>query len=412
MNRVTRQARLVLATAILTISFSTHSHATNGTPSWTFSTVSTIDPGYVASSPDLAFDHYGSASLSWAAVSTAAGNNSVRHSQFSPLGLWNHRELANGPGLGLRTSISFDRSERPSIAWVNDNGSVSGQFNYGINQTITASGANNARPIVSLCTDLAGTLRGMYSGAAPGAVSSIGYAGSTFNTSSLMNLSGVTAVLDSQMIVDNRGLRHVASRAALSVGGQGVVLASESPGGFWSSGTFTTADSIDGIDIAVDPSDGRLAIAYTTYTAGTSRLQYSKFNGASVATTTIQTSGVDRYEDMSLAFDGFDSRPAIAYERRTPSTQELWYTFLNASSSWQSAPVDTTIVMDAPSGLPRAPSLAFDDYGTTWPAIAYANQDVPNEVLTVAFDPPAPEPAFAGLFGMALAARRPRRKSA
>ena len=177
-----RHIRLTTTVFFIPLSYSGQVLATSGTPTWTFSNVSAIDPGYVTSSPDLAFDHYGAASLTWSSVSTSAGNNSVRHSQFSPFGLWNHRELAIGPGLGVRTSISFDRAERPSIAWVNDNGSVSGQYNYGSNQSIAASGANNSRPIVTLCTDLAGSLRGMYSGAAPGAVSSIEYTGSTFST--------------------------------------------------------------------------------------------------------------------------------------------------------------------------------------------------------------------------------------
>ncbi|MBI5764581.1 MAG: hypothetical protein HZA51_13780 [Planctomycetes bacterium] len=393
----------------LVLTLSSTAFATSGTPTWTLSTVSALDPNTAASSPDLAFDHYGTASLSWTATSTMAGTNFVRHSQFTPLGFWSHREIANGPGVGLRTAITFDRAERPTLAWVNDNGTVFGQFNYGANQSVAASGANVARPVVALTTDLTGSLRGMFNNAAVGSTSSIGYSNPNFNSAAMMSLSGVSVVLDSQMVVDDRGLRHVASRAALSAGGQGVVLASESPGGLWSSATFTTADFVDGIDIGVDPADGRLAIAYTTYTGTTSRLQYTKFNNGSLATTTIQTSNSNRFEDISLAFDASDSRPAIAYEMRTPSTQELWYTFLNQALSWQSASVDTSIVMDSPIGLPRAPSLAFDDFGTSWPAIAYVNQGVPNEVLTVAFDPPAPEPAAAGLLIVTLLADRPRR---
>lgn len=407
MPRYPRLLRIALGFGLV-LALSSRAHATSGTPTWTLSAVSALDANTAASSPDLAFDHYGSASLSWTATSTMGGANFVRHSQFTPLGFWSHREIASGPGVGLRTAITFDRAERPTLAWVNDNGAVFGQFNYGANQSIAGTGANIARPVVALTTDLTGSLRGMFNNAAVGSTSSIGYTNPNFNSSAMMSLAGVSLVLDSQMVVDDRGLRHVASRAALSAGGQGVVLASESPGGLWSSTTFTTADFVDGIDIGVDPSDGRLAIAYTTYTGTTSRLQYTKFNGGTLATTTIQTSNSNRFEDISLAFDASDTRPAIAYEMRTPSTQELWYTFLNPALSWQSAAVDTSIVMDSPIGLPRAPSLAFDDYGTSWPAIAYVNQGVPNEVLTVAFDPPAPEPATAGLLVVFMLAARPR----
>lgn len=408
MPRYPRLPRIALGFGLV-LALTTGAFATSGTPTWTLSTVSALDTNIASSSPDLAFDHYGSASLSWTATPTMGGNNVVRHSQFTPLGFWSHRDIATGPGVGQRTAITFDRAERPTLAWVNNDGTVFGQFNYGANQSIAGSGANVSRPVVALTTDLTGALRGMFNNAAVGATSSIGYTNPNFNSSAMMSLSGVSLVLDSQMVVDDRGLRHVASRAALSAGGQGVVLASESPGGLWSSATFTTADFVDGIDIGVDPSDGRLAIAYTTYTGTTSRLQYTKFNGGTLATTTIQTSNSNRFEDISLAFDASDTRPAIAYEMRTPATQELWYAFLNPALSWQSGSVDTSIIMDSPIGLPRAPSLAFDDYGTSWPAIAYVNQNGVNEALTVAFDPPAPEPATAGLLIVAMLAVRSRR---
>ena len=131
----------------------------------------------------------------------------------------------------------------------------------------------------------------------------------------------------------------------------------------------------------------------------------------SIATTEILSFNTFRYQDVSLEFDRSDGRPAIAFERRVNSTsaQELWYAYLNASSVWQTSLIDSTISLDAPDGnMPRGPSLAFDDYGTSWPAVAYVDS---NGALNVAFDPPAPEPSClaAGTLVAVLSIRRRRR---
>lgn len=379
--------------------------ATSGTPTWSLSLVSTVDPNSYASAPDLAFDHYGTPSISWSAASNIGGPNSVRHSQLLGLGIWSNREMFSASGAGVRTAISFDRSERPAVAWINDNGAVQGQFNYGSNQSVSPAGAMTLPPVLSMYYDLTGTLRGMYSTSTAGVFSSIGFSGSSFTSGALTTISGVSNVYDAKMAVDGRGLRQLAARTALSAGGQALSLASEPPSGgsAWPSSNFVVADAVDGVDVELDPADGRLAIAYTTYTAGTntSRLFYSKFNGGSVATTPVLSSTSERYQDVSLAFDRADGRPAIAYERKVTATsaQELWYAFLNASSAWQTSLVDATISVDLANAMPRGPSLAFDDYGTSWPAIAYVDA---NGSLNVAFDPPAPEPGTVVLVSVFL----------
>jgi len=382
--------------------------ATDGTPAWTFSLVSTVDANTYVSSPVMAFDHYGTPSVAWSAVSLIGGTNVTKHSQLTGLGLWNHRDIASGAGVGLRSAIAFDRAERPSLAWVNSSTAAQGQFNYGGVQSVAASGANTANPIITLGYDLAGNLRGMFQGSTPGNFLSIGYSSGNFNSSNLLTFSGVTSVLDASMTTDHRGLRHIAARSVLSSGQQALSLASEPPGGgAWVSTHFVTASSVDGADIAVDPTDGRLVTAYTTFDSGTntSKLIYTKFNGAITQTTEIATSTSTRYFDLSLAFDLSDGRPAIAYERLTGGAQQLVYSWLNASQVWQTSTVDTTILHAAPGGAPRRPSLAFDDYGTSWPAISYVDSD---GSLRVAFDPPVPEPATAVLLltGGAMLRRR------
>ncbi len=119
----------------------------------------------------------GTPSVSWSQVWTSSGTNSVRHSQLLGMGLWSHREVASGLGVGLMTSLSFDRAERPTIAWLDDNGSVSAEFNGGGAQQVAVSGAGVIHPVLSLSHDLVGDLRGMYGESTPGGFSDIGYSG-------------------------------------------------------------------------------------------------------------------------------------------------------------------------------------------------------------------------------------------
>jgi hypothetical protein len=154
-------------------------------------------------------------------------------------------------------------------------------------------------------------------------------------------------------------------------------------------------------------------VAYTTRdnTSGVSKLFYSKFNGFSMQTQELASSATFRYEDVSLAFDFSDGLPALAYERKNlgSGAEELMFAYRD-NVMWQlpATAVDGTISMDAPGNKPRAPSLAFDDFGTSWPAIAYVDKDTMSgqERLHVAFDPPVPEPGTLGLLVIPFVARR------
>jgi hypothetical protein len=375
--------------------------AINGTPTWFQSEVGLPLVSSYVSTPTLAFDHYGSAAVSWSSVSQVGGTHSVRYSQFLGFGQWHTRELASSVGAGMRTSLSFDRSERPSVAWVNTNGSVQASFNLGAPQELTATGAHFNNPVVSLSHDLAGTLRGMYARETAGNLFEIGYTTGSFTNANMTTLSGVTSIVDAAMLADDRGLRQVAARVNLTAGDQGLVLASEPfGGGTWPAVTHIVADNVTGVDLAMDPTDGRMAVAYTTRddTSGISKLYYSKFNGFSMQTTELASSAAFRYEDVSLAFDFSDGLPALAYERKNigSGAEELMFAYRD-NVMWQlpAAAVDGTISMEAPGNKARGPSLAFDDFGTSWPAIAYADSD---GSLNVAFDPPVPEPGTLLMF--------------
>lgn len=383
--------------------------ATNGAPTWTQSQVYASQANAYVTTPALAFDHYGTPSISWSFGSTVGGANTIHYSQLSGLGFWADRQVASDTGIGLRTSLAFDRAERPTVAWVNSDGTVKGQFNFGQTQQIAINPDVN-RPVISLGYDMAGSLRGMFAATpSPGAnFLSIGYAGSSFSSSSMFNVAGAGTIYDAAMATDYRGLRHVIAREDRGGGSMSVLLASESSSGDWGSTRLVTATTVNGVDIAVDPADGRLALAYTTsdVSPNRSKLYYAKFNGVSLQTTEVLNSTADSFEDVSLAFDKGDGRPAIAFERYvTYSSQQLQFAYLNASSQWLTSVVDSTILKDAYANMPRRPSLAFNDYGTGWPAIAYVDAD---GSLKVAFDPPAPEPGTAGLLclGVILLTRR------
>lgn len=385
--------------------------AVNGTPQWFPSDVGSPASQSYVSTPTLAFDHYGTPSVSWSSVSQINSTNFVYHSRLTGLGLWNTSTLASGVGQGLRTAVTFDRAERPTLGWVNNDGTVMASFDGGAAQN-AGTGASFNNPLLSMSHDLAGNFRGFYSQAAAGNFFSLSFSSGTFSSASMTTFSGVTQVYDGAMVTDGRGLRQLATRVELSGGNHAVMVASEVPGGpGWLAGSLAAANEVKGVDIALDPADGHVALAYTTRDAGgTSRLFYSKFTGSMMQTTTISTSSSFRFEDVSLAFDLSDGRPAIAYERKNIGTgdEELFFGYRDANSIWQHSLVDGSILMEASGNKPRRPSLAFDDYGTSWPAIAYVDGD---GSLNVAFDPPVPEPAMAALCAplACLIARRRRR---
>jgi hypothetical protein len=326
--------------------------------------------------------------------------------------MWMHHELASGLGIGLRTSIAFDRAERPSVAWINSTGIIKARFDSEPTEQLGTNAAA-ASPIVSLGYDLAGDMRGMYMTTSPGNLYGIGYDGG-FDVTDMVTVDDGGEIADAAMVTDHRGLRHFAAREDLGGGSWALLLASETTvpnsgsSNLWLWSRPLIADSIEGVDVAVSPTDGKLAIAYTSENEGVSKLHYSKFNGFAFDTQTILSSSQESFYDVSLAFDFSDGRPAIAFERDTGSSDELHFAYLDGASSWQTTVVDDSISLISPYGYPRRPSLAFDDYGTSWPAIAYVDDD---GSLNVAFDPPAPEPAAMQLLciGLACARRRLRR---
>lgn len=385
--------------------------AIDGTPIWLQSPVGAAGAGATISSPILAFDHNGTPAVSWSAFAGPPGTGAVSRSERSGLGLWATRPVSTGPA--LQTGLSFDRAERPTMVWIDNLGNVLGQGNDGITQSVGVDGANTNRPALSLAHDLAGNLRGVFAGATPGALFSISESGGSLSSASIGMLPDVSELTELRLTTDGRGLAHLIARAGLASGSEGVIIASEpSFGGDWPSTVLVGADGVNGVGIARDPTDGNIALAYTTFefATSTSSLFYAKFDGITFNTTQVLSSTSASFGDISLAFDLSDGQPAIAFEQQvvTPAADQLMFAYLDATATWQTSLVDDTISISNAQNALRGPSLAFDDFGTSFPAIAYIDAD---ESLVVAFDPPGvPEPSTLCLLGCGLLIMGMRRR--
>lgn len=407
-RRLASLAILALASTGISPDFA---RGVNGTPVWNFSPVASAAANMSITSPSLAFDHYGVPSVAWAQTHAFDSSCILTRSRASGLGGWQHQTIDSGANAAYATSLSFDRAERPTVVWVGGS-SIKTLYNDATLQTV-ANNAGGSRYAVQAYHDLTGTLRGAYTGNTPGNIFTLSGTNGVHSSQLVASISNTNSINDLTMTTDSAGRRHIAARASLSTGTDAVIVTSEPfVGGSWPVSTIATADAVNGISLATDPIDGRVAMAYTTYDGTTSKLFYAKSNGFSLVTTEVQSSTSAVFEDIDLKFDLSDGQPAIAFERQVPSpfAQQLWFAYLNASQTWQTSLIDGTIQMNHPTGLTRRPSLAFDDFGTSWPAVAYVDAD---GSLKVAVDPPvpAPEPSTMAimLFSTALLFMRKRR---
>ncbi len=385
--------------------------AVGGTPSWSIVTVHEVGPGYFPGAPCLAFDHYGVPGVSWARVPIGSGATTVQYSRPTALGMWVHHTVASGDGVGLRTALAFDRAERPVVAWTSSGGSLSARYNFASTQMV-AGDIDSYHPNISIYFDPAGELQGVFTKASA-AFHGMTYDGPDFETTPLFQPAAGGSIDDCDMVTDHQGYRHVIARESFIGDDDNVLLASESAAGAWFYDRSIKADAIRGVDIAVNPLTDGVGYAYSIFDSDTaeSKLCYSEFNGISIDTTEIFSSIDMSFEDLSLAFDPVDGRPAIAYERFSvaPYANAVRLAYLDESLTWQDSLIDDTVSLTAPFNMMRKPSLAFDDYGTSWPAVAYVDED---NSLNIAFDPPgaAPEPATAVLLLVSLAVWQRRRR--
>jgi hypothetical protein len=153
----------------------------------------------------------------------------------------------------------------------------------------------------------------------------------------------------------------------------------QEPGIGWVTTTVNATGSYP--SIAIDPDSGFPAIAFYN-----GDLNYGSWDGDSWNLTIVDAPGLVGVP--SLAFDPADGNPAIAYTDSTNGDLKLaWHD----GSTWR------VQIVDAVGDVGDNPSLAFNDYGNGFPAIAYVDGTFGNAVpLYFIEDPPAPavpEPA-------------------
>jgi hypothetical protein len=118
--------------------------------------------------------------------------------------------------------------------------------------------------------------------------------------------------------------------------------------------------------LAIDPDTDYPAIAYYDPAAGD--LIYAEWDGTQWVLTPVDTAGNTGLYP-SLAFDPADGNPAIAYHDL--SDGDLRFAWHDGASWNSQVVVDGTF--EVPTGY--TPSLAFNDFGTGFPAIAYFGID-------------------------------------
>lgn len=118
--------------------------------------------------------------------------------------------------------------------------------------------------------------------------------------------------------------------------------------------------------LAIDPDTGYPAIAW--YDTAGQNLVYTEWDGNQWVATNVDTAGSTGLWP-SLAFDPTDGNPAIAYYDQTGGDLNFaWHDGVQ----W-----NTQTVVDGTFEVPTGytPSLAFNDFGTGFPAIAYFGVD-------------------------------------
>ncbi len=396
--------------AMLAIGFITSSvRAIDGTPVWFPSVVTNALPMRTISTPTLAFDHYGGAAVSWSRIDSLSQNNTVHYSEQSPLGLWSHRTVSTGSAIGTATSVSFDRAERPSVGWLSLSGNFNIDINHGATTQLISSNAMGDEGLLVFNHDLAGQLQGAYAGANERSVYGINTSTQTITSNLLFDLANVDKIQDLDITIDHAGRRHAIVTARLLDFSEAVFVASEpSFGGAWATAMLDSGDAFGGASIAVNPQDGSLAVAYSKVDDnGLASLVYQDFSGPAPVMTDILSGNDREFGDIDLEFDPGDGRPSIALEESiSGGNDQLLFAYNTGGTSWATSLVDDSIMIDTSNGEAR-PSLAYDDFGSTYPAIAYIDDD---GALIVSFDPPIPEPATAMMLVMAagISMRRQR----
>ncbi len=357
----------------------------------------------------LAFDHYGVPSV--VTITTTGAVSFAR--QVDGVG-WKNRTI--GGVNAKHASLAFDRRELPGISFGADNG-----LNYSYFSTTTGTFLTNLVDNTAV-TGRQWTLGtavafDLYGRPAMAATRNDGNFGDLFYISDT-NRDGVLSSADllESVTTDpesfpsltfDRQNRPIIAPRYLSQGIFGDLdVWMKDPFTGWGLSVVSTnaeegtPDAVTG-SIAIDPTDGLPAVAWThVISANNSQLWYGKWNQLQSQwdLTLVTNNPTSEMGSESLAFDPGDGRPAISYGDKTGNVNFAWFN----GTSWMTQVVTNTSTAFAPRT-----SLAFNEYGHGFPAIAYiTNSGAGTGQLRFVVDPPiaVPEPSTFVLIPLAIVA--------
>jgi hypothetical protein len=342
----------------------------------------------------LAYDHHGNPGIAF----FEHVFHGLRYARRVPGAGWVHAVIDTGFSTGSYPSLAYDRYERPAISYHDRR--TDGDLKYAhlsgsawLLETVDITG--NMGDHTSLAFDLLGQPAIAYH---DNTNTSLKYVQDTDGDFSLIDETPVTVVNQfdeghwASLVFDpwNRPMithwDFTNSDLRFSV---------QEPGIGWVTATVDSTLTTGWYpSIAIDPDTGFPSIAY--YDTANTALRYAAWDGDAWNLTTLDGFfGIDAGEYPSLAFDPADGNPAIAYYDRS---------FGNLKLAWHDGSIWRTQTVDSVGNVGLSPSLAFNNYGSGFPSIAYFNDGVGGTgQLFFIEDPPAvPEPASVMLLAIGL----------
>jgi hypothetical protein len=333
----------------------------------------------------LAYDHHGDPGIAF------SNDGSLFYARRVPGIGWTSAAIDGG----MQPSLAYDRYERPAISYFDFATSSLGyaRFNGSVWLLETADPAAFAGFHSALAFDRLGRPAAAY---LDGGVGTLKFVQDTDGDLSLADETPVTLFSGAgefpSLVFDplNRPMiaHYGATDLRFSVWDPGV--------GWVTTAVDSTGNTGRYPSLAIDPDNGFPAIAYYS-SSGPGELRYTAWDGDSWNQTTLDTTGAIAtaplsQSSLSLAFDPADGNPAIAYWNNTGGK--------DLKLAWHDGSIWQTQTVDAVGDVGRNPSLAFNDFGTGFPSIAYSDftydpdTDTYTSQLFFIDDPPAtlPEP--------------------
>ncbi len=362
----------------------------------------------------LAYDHHGKPGVAY----IDGDGETVKFARRLPVLGWQTTTIVDSYLYARHPSLAFDRYERPAVsAYTNVGGLEKGvtctRFDGAAwSRGVLDTGATKYS-YTSIAFDLYGRAAIAYEETA-GPASRLTYCMDTDNDGDWADETPETVSWSepgryATLAFDPANVPIIAHEGAAP---DEICLSVGNPEVGWATQTVLTAARRP--SLAINPVTGYPAIACTDNDLKT--LIYTEYNGAAWNTVYSGSPYANQFGDVSLAFDPADGHPAIAYYEDESGGSPLddeggmlrlaWFD----GDSWQTQTVDYV------GDVGQRPSIAFNEYGTGWPGIAYFDS---TDALYYIEDPPMglPEPATlalvaAGAAGLALRPGKKDRRAA